>query len=198
MNTKPGWWLVVIGSVMMISSTASASIIGDADCFGLGGSCPDGTLYQTDLGGSFFTDYRTASDIATAPFTDNWTADAAITYTQTGSPGDSLVLRIAGVADNRGPWDVFGDGVLLGQIPTNISPNAFEEILTYTFAVPGALLADNTLNVLLNINVPTPTDGYSIDYSQLGPVARAPEPTTLAIFGLGLAGLGMMRRRKTH
>lgn len=40
---------------------------------------------------------------------------------------------------------------------------------------------------------------YRVNFSQavVGPVAAVPEPTTLALMGLGLAGLGYRRKRKT-
>ena len=188
---------VVFGVFVSFAPQASADLIGDQDCWSLAGSCPDGSLWRDGLGGVFFTDYRSAGEVATAPFTDIWAIGDAIAYTHTGTAGDSLVLRIAGVADTpRGPWDVFGDGVLLGVIPEIFGANAFQEVLTYTFAVPGALLADNLLDVLLNTNVPDAGDGFAIDYSQLGRSISVPEPMTLALFGTGLAGIAALRRRR--
>jgi hypothetical protein len=190
---------ITIGFSLAAGGPAWANLVGDKDCFGLGGVCADGALYQSGLGGSFFTDYRSAADVANAPFTDIWGSDAGISYTHSGTAGQAamLTLRIAGVADNRGPWDVFGDGVLLGQILTNTSANAFEEVLTYNFNVGAGLMADGLVSVLLNINVPGVTDGYSIDYSELTSASRTvPEPVSGALVALGLAGLALGRRRQ--
>ena len=38
--------------------------------------------------------------------------------------------------------------------------------------------------------------GIEVDHLQYGLIAQIPEPATLAIFGLGLAGLGFLRRRR--
>lgn len=186
---------IAVGLSLAAAGPAWADLVGDKDCFGLGGACADGTLYRS-LGGSFFSDYRSATDLTNAPFTDFWGSDAGISYAHSGTAGQTatLTLRIAGVADNRGPWDVFGDGVLLGQIPTNTSTSGFEEVLTYTFSVGAGLMADGQLNVLLNINVPSVGDGYSVDYSELSSTSTVPEPVTGALVALGLAGLALRKR----
>lgn len=204
-------WLIlslIIGLTWVASPVANAatvtSLLGDKDCFGLGGSCPDGTLWRDELGGVFSSDYSSPLDPA---FTDRWFAAAGITYTHTYDLGGEtsvageLELRIAGVADNRGPWDVFLDGVLLGQIPTNNAANAFQEVLTYIFSIPVGLLDGSNL-ILLNINVPEVTDGYSIDFSELRVRTvggQVPAPSTILLLGSGLAGLaGVAWRRSRH
>ena len=201
--------LLALGALAIGQANAGVvvSLVGDKDGFGLTGAPAvpaDGTLWQTDLGGSFFNDYRDALDVATAPFTDKWSSDAAVTYVHSydlaGQTPLSAVLSVqfAGVADQRGPWDVFFDGVLLGQIPTSMDASAFEMVRMLSWNVPVGLLTGSD-TILLNINVPETTDGYSINFSELQiETADAGVPdsgSTLALFGFGLAGLVLLKRR---
>jgi hypothetical protein len=105
-----------------------------------------------------------------------------------------LSLQIAGIADgtSRGPWNVFANGTLLGQIPQNLSFNGFQEIKIYNFNVPVGLLTGAD-SILLRINDPDAGDGYSINYSELT-IAAVPEPSVVALAGLG--ALVMVARRR--
>ncbi len=185
-------------SVMLFASPSQAAVLamaGDDDCFGLGGSCPDGTLWRDDLGGSFFTSNATASDPA---FTDEWDTFDNPSYSLAfaGGTGLTLEMRIAGIADVGSAYDVLVNGMSVGLIPENTNNNGFQEILTYRFAIAdGSLLTNN--NIVISVSG---GDGYSVDYvSLLGAPGGIPEPTTWAmmIFGFGLVG-GSMRRRKSN
>lgn len=194
---------MVVASPTTVSAVPISSLVGDKDGFGLSGAPAvpaDGTLWLHDLGGVFGMDYRDAGDLSNAPFTDRWFSDAAITYTHTYSLGGltpisaDLTIQIAGVADHRGPWDVFFNATLIGQIPTNTSAKAYQVILTYTFVVNPSLLTEAD-TVLLNINVPTVTDGYSINFSELS-ITAVPEPATLLLLSLGTVLLRRKHRAK--
>ncbi len=191
---------LVIGAAGQAEAALVTSLVGDKDGFGLSGAPAvpvDGTLWQTDLGGVFFADYRDAGDLLNAPFTDLWAGDSAISYTHNYSLGGetptlaTLSVQFAGVADDRGPWDVFFNGTLVGQIPTDTSVNNFEKIRLLSFNIPVALLTGSD-SILLNINVPSPSDGYSINFSelQITSTAAVPEPSSLAsgLIGLLFAG----------
>lgn len=194
-----------LASAFQPSNAATiTSLVGDKDGFGLPGAPAvpaDGTLWRDQLGGVFFTDYRDAGDLANAPFTDIWFSGSAISYTHTYSlagltpTSAQLSLQIAGVADSpvtpRGPWDVFANGTLLGQIPQNFDANAFQEIKIYTFNMPTALVTGSD-SILLNINVPSIGDGYSINYSELT-INAVPEPSALALAGLSVLALKVVR-----
>jgi hypothetical protein len=90
------------------STSVSNHVVGDKDCFGLGGACPEGTRYVTDLGAvppPGGADYRTSNDTA---FTDRWVSGST-TYSHqlTLSDGETikaarLDITIAGIADPDG------------------------------------------------------------------------------------------------
>jgi hypothetical protein len=194
---------VLAATVISLSTLAAApglafagvSIAGDNDCFGFGGSCPDGTLWETGLGGVFFTSNQGPGD---APFTDIWGsfADPNFSLATPGAGPVTLVTRIAGVADNRGPWDVDVNGFLVGVIPDNTTANAFQEVLTYSYSIPSAdLLPIN--NVVLKINDPLVSDGYDIDFVSLVTSGGVPEPGAWAMIqlGVGLVGAGLRLAR---
>ena len=183
-------------SASVATAGTATSTYGDIDCFGLPGvsSCPDGSSWETGLGGSFFTDYRDAAELAANSVTDHWAAPGNISWTQpsysvTGALSASLSIRIAGIADVGSAYTVLFNGTGIGAIPVNGAPNAFQEVLTYTFVVPIGLLNGNDTIAINN----TDGDGYIMDYSQLtvttNGVSGVPEPAT---FGLLLLGLGAL------
>jgi hypothetical protein len=210
MRRTIGFVLAVLVPVVLSSSPAHAgpiSLVGDIDCFGLGGSCPDGSLYRDDLGGFFFANNQQPGDPA---FTDSWVPFAALNYDHTYVLGPTtsatLETRIAGIHDINllNSYGILFNGTALGPIAANLSADAFQEVLTYLFQVPVTLLTGNdtvSFSGLLG------TDGFIVDYSQLtlngqtelDSVSAVPEPAGLVLLGTGLAALaaGVRRRHRS-
>ena len=200
-----GFGLAVLISVVFASSSAHAdtvSLVGDLDCFGLGGACPDGSLFRDELGGFFFANNQGPGDPA---FTDSWQAPAVVSYNHTYVFGPALsatlVTRIAGIHDINlsDSYTVLFNGTPVGSIAANASDDGFQEVLTYLFSVPVNLLTGNDV---VSYSGMLGTDGFIVDYSRLtlsddtlpGTVP-VPEPTSLVLFVSGLAVAAGIRRR---
>jgi hypothetical protein len=74
----------------------------------------------------------------------------------------------------------------------NNAPNAFQEVLTYTFAVPVGLLDGGDTIAINN----TDGDGYIIDYSKLTVTSAVPEPGSVMLLLTVVAILSAALRRK--
>lgn len=174
-----------------------SSTVGDIDCFGLGGACAGGDLWR-DLGGSFFSDYRSAGDITTASHTDQWFAPSGPAWTHTYALGGETAttaffdLFIAGFAD-VGTVNLLADATI---IATYDFSGLFETVHALTAAVPLGLIDGSTLFTLTTGG----GDGFAIDHSVLRIEttggSTVPAPATLALLALGLISLSWQNRKK--
>ena len=190
-------------SASVATAGTATSTYGDIDCFGLPGvsSCPDGSYWNSGLGGVFFTDYRDAAEQSANSVTDIWGSPGNISWTQpsysmTGALSARLSIRIAGIGDFGGPYTVLFNGTGIGAIPVNSASHAYEEVLTYTFVIPIGLLNGND-TIAIN---GTDGDGYIMDYSQLTVTSASdvPEPATIGLLLMGLGALAAATKARAR
>ncbi|MBO9489451.1 PEP-CTERM sorting domain-containing protein [Endozoicomonas sp. G2_1] len=89
-----------------------------------------------------------------------------------------------------------GSTFTLAQVFDTEAPETLDTFDTTSFVLPLAAQTSNTIFQILQVrNSGTPFDRWAIDNISINNVTSVPEPTSLVILGLGLAGLVV--RRKT-
>lgn len=192
-------------SLAVATGSAQASMITDlvGDKDGFGGQVAAGVPADgTSIGYSF--DNRSGSDPS---FTDVWlyeqsTGPSPIDYTHAYSLGGEIAInafldiQTAGMGDDRGPWEVFFNNNLVGAFGGPGSSVGGTESILHSFAIDTDFLTG--VDSVSLVYTDSQYEGYAINFSELRieTVAGVPEPGTLALLGLGLAGIGISRRKK--
>jgi sugar lactone lactonase YvrE len=173
--------------------TASTSLIGNTSAFinGLTFSS-DGTLYGTGTD-SLYT-LNLATGAAGLIGTGNYDSSGDIAF---DDAGNLYLSSTTGAGDSLWTIDTSsGVGTLLGQTGfTNVYGLNYANDTLYGFTSSGTTLA---LDTLTGAGSSLPTNGiqaYGAD--GVGGVTNVSEPASIALFSLGLIGLGWLRRGKT-
>lgn len=146
-----------------------------------------GTTYPAD--GSADKPYMDLNAVVTSPGAGTLT----ITFVQDGfTKAAALIHSDVGGTLNQGASALFtamADGQMISSIGPFTSAGAFQGDQSTPF-MAGSTPYSMMLQAVITHSIRGTT---SFDYQ-----VQAPEPGTLALLGLGLVGLGLGRRRKTH
>jgi hypothetical protein len=143
-------------------------LVGDKDCFGIGGVCSDGDHFFTDLGGIFGDNRDPGEPLGVDQFG---------TSVPLGGPSFTLDLDLGGATPTTASIELFTAGIeLVGATfyfnGTNIGfytePDGMENrAATVNFDVPVALLTTENVLTLSVPDLGMVQDGFVIDYVEL-------------------------------
>ncbi len=170
------------------ASAAVVDLVGDKDCFGVGGACLEGSA-------PFSPGAATPGVGDIVPF-DRLNHNGFYSWTHSFASGvytsASLVIRTIGLADVAGPYDVFVDGTKVGEFPLDGFGHSIIE--TFTFSLDTLLVNDGSALVSFSTSG---GDGWAVDYSELTmEISAVPVPASLPLLGFAIGGLVLARRRK--
>ena len=200
---------VLFGLVGLANATAITSYYGDDDGFGVGAtSTVDPNVSHQGIGEAAYTDLRLIGGPYSPTYPDFAPTGNFSAFTVDGPITSAILTLRTGSFDSAPTLDypnrIYLDGTLVDPAFIN-SFSSYDtnnvETKSWTLSpIFYSLLADGIVSLAgTNLAEASGSGSFQVDFMRLDIVTEAapvPEPSTFLLFGAGLAGVGLMRRKK--
>lgn len=201
--TLPNGSAGVVGSSLQFSAAVTGAVLVDIDlsAYGIGTSAGQNTSGSVSV-----TNTRLTSDSdlwfglwdgSSFAAISSWDGDRSATQTSSVSNGITFNEVGGGTTISFSTTQAIGEAMTATysfDLLTGVIDLAVGGILNST-TLPGGFNTASSLSFLVGMG--TTNERHQIDQIEIsGAIAQVPEPATLALMGLGLAGVGFQRSKK--
>ena len=178
--------LVLPCMLLMMSTASNATLIYDES---VSGDSPFFFLGGVSLGPVASGDFVQGSVVIGNDIANDVDFDG-YSFTLNGGVARILIEILASAGDTLNNWQLYPGPFTLAPVP------GFDEELSLSNPLVSFDVADLSGTYLLGNNIQRGSSyDYRISFQEAGTVEPMPGPPTLGLFGLGIAALGLLRRK---